>query len=280
MRYSIGYLKFGQNGEHDLSIEEEMPKKAYDDFIHFKDESNKLNAMTNMYKLLERNGNEYLEYSSNIQDILKTATSEEDIGFEANRLLINYLSSLGMFIDYGEKHNKKHFGKEKMKEFTQKTHAFYDQHISYRFIALLRNYALHYAFPLTNIIKSENRKSGIFASKEKLLQFKSWKHAKEDIEKMPNDISLEIHVKISMLFVKSLYDSYVYDVAPQVIKGIEYFDKLLSKQKDKLPVLLSYHTIKDLSEGKFSSIEYTEPKSYLKSVEIIKNHPSITLNIK
>ena len=262
-----------------VEIEEEMSKKEYDDFIHFKDESNKLNAMTNMFKLLERNGNEYLEYSSHIQDILDTDTSEDDIGFEANRLLINYLSALGMFIDYGEKHNKKHFGKEKMEEFTKKTHAFYDQHISYRFTALLRNYALHYAFPLTNIIKSENRKSGIFASKNKLLQFKSWKHAKADIEKMSNDISLEIHIKISMLFVKSLYDSYVYDVAPQVLKGIEYFAKLQSKQKGKLPVLLSYQTINDLSEGNFS-IDYTEPESYHKSLEIIKNHPSITLNFK
>lgn len=279
MGYSIGYLRFGQNGEHDLSIEEEMTKKEYDDFMFFKDESTKLNAMANMFKLLERNGNEYLEYSANIQEILDSDLSENDITFEANRLLINYLSSLGMFIDYGEKHNKKHFGKEKMEEFTKKTHAFYDQHISYRFTALLRNYAMHYAFPLSNIIKSETRKSGVFASKEKLLQFKSWKHAKADIEKMPNDISLEIHMEISMLFVKSLYDSYVYDVAPHVLKGIEHFSNLQSKQKGKLPVLLSYETINELSKGNVS-IEYTEPESYLKSLEIIKNHPSITLNFK
>lgn len=74
-------------------------------------------------------------------------------------------------------------------------------------MALMRNYALHYGFPLSIIKQSISGPNGIFATKEALLQFKAWKHVKEDIEKMPNFISLDIHVEISKMFIKHLYEN-------------------------------------------------------------------------
>jgi hypothetical protein len=141
--------------------------------------ANKINAMENVHNLLNRNGKEFLLYSSKIKEYLEV--DEESIYLEANRLLINYLSSLSMFIDYGERYKNKHFGKERMKKFQEKASDFYDIHVSYRFIALMGNYALHYGFPLSVIHQSVSGPNGVFASRESLLKFKSWKHATEDI---------------------------------------------------------------------------------------------------
>jgi hypothetical protein len=192
MIYAIGYRDFSPEREHKFIIQKHITKEEYDNHTTMLGEANKINALDNVHNLLNRNGKEFLFYSSKIKEYLDA--DKELVYLEANRLLINYLSSLSMFIDYGERYNNKHFGKERMKKFQEKTSDFYDSHVSYRFIALMRNYALHYGFPLSVIHQSVSGPNGIFASRESLLKFKSWKHATEDIKKMSDLISLNPHI--------------------------------------------------------------------------------------
>jgi hypothetical protein len=226
--------------------------------------------------LVNRNGKEYLEYSSGLKSTLKL---DESHYFEINRLLINFLSAVSMFIDYGEKYNSKYFGKEKMKEFRSKTHLFYDEHVSYRFIAILRNYALHYGFPLSVIHSSQNGMNGIFASKKALLRFKDWKHVKEDIDKMSELISFDIHIDIAMLFLKHLYESFVYDIAPSVLKGIEHYNKLVVDLKGKVPVLAKTNNEEEYRAGKVL-ISDLNRNEYIRAFEIIKNNKNIEIIIR
>jgi len=275
MIYAIGYREFIKKGHHQVTIEKHITKEEYENHTTMLGEAQKINSMTDVYKLFERNGNEFLTYTSKIKEHLKSSDSGQ-IHLEANRLLINYLSALSMFIDYGERYNKKHFGKQKLKEFESKTHDFYDNHVSYRFMALMRNYALHYGFPLSEIKKSLLESSGIFASKKVLLDFKGWKHVKEDIEKMPESILIDPHVKISMMFIKHLYDSYIYDMAPTVIKGIEYLNNMIKDNHGKIPLLATFKNKEEFMKGNIS-VSYIDPETYLDALQIIKNHPSINI---
>lgn len=275
MFYGYGYREFIKKGEHKLTIKKHITKKEYDNHTTRLSEINKLNAMTNVYNLLDRNGKEFLTYSTKIKEQLEKY-NEDSIGLEANRLLINYLSSLSMFIDYGEKYNKKYFDKEKLKEFQKNTNEFYDGHVSYRFMVLMRNYALHYGFPLSIIKQSISGLNGIFASKEALLQFKAWKHVKEDIEKMPNLISLDIHVEISMMFIKHLYDNYVYDIAPVVLKGIEHLNNMIKTNEEKIPILVTFKNKEEFKRGNIS-VNFIKTKPYQDALKIIDNHPSINI---
>ena len=235
MIYAIGHREVSQTEGQEFIIDKEIPRAEYDNINKELAEASKLNAMKSVYLLFERNGKEFLTYSNSLKKLLNEPEQNEDpekIFLEANRLLINYLSALSMFIDYGERFNKKHFGKKKLEEFGDKTHDFYDNHISYRFIALMRNYALHYGFPLSKVSTSLlTGQSGIFATKVELLKFSGWKHVRRDIEEMPEVISVDVHVEISMMFIKHLYDSYIYDIAPTVIKGVEYFESLLETER-------------------------------------------------
>ncbi|TWI57059.1 hypothetical protein [Halalkalibacter nanhaiisediminis] len=274
MIYAIGYREVIKEGQHQFIIEKHITKEEYEEIQSMLGEAKKINSMTHVYQLFERNGNEFLAYISKVNEILNS--DNEQIYLEANRLLINYLSSLSMFIDYGERYNQKHFGKQKLKEFESKTHDFYDNHVSYRFMALMRNYALHYGFPLTNIRRSLVNQNGVFASKRTLLGFKSWKHAREDIEIMPELIRIEPHVEISMLFIKHLYDSYLYDLTPVLIKGLEYLNALIKRNGGKVPLLATFKDIEELKKGNIS-VDLIEPNTYIKVLEIIKSHPSINI---
>lgn len=280
MIYAIGYREYTKERIHNFIIKEHITKEEYDTHLKELSEAKKMDALTNVFNLFESNGREFLNYSASITEQIKKQKEidEDQVHLEANRLLINYLSSLSMFIDYGEKYNKKHFGKQKLKEFEATTHQFYDNHVSYRFMAIMRNYALHYGFPLTTVTKHINGPSGIFSSKEQLLQFKSWKHVKADIEKMPTLISLDIHVKISMMFIKHLYESYVYDIAPTILKGLEYLDSMIKENGGKLPLLANFKNAEEFKKGNIS-FNIIEVQPYKKALDIIQSHPSININI-
>ncbi|MFJ5713721.1 hypothetical protein [Neobacillus sp. NPDC093127] len=277
MIYGIGYRDFTAEQGHNFIIQKHITKEEYNNHTTMLGEVNKINAMDNVYNLLYRNGEELLEYFSKISE--KLATDKESIYLDANRLLINFLSSLSMFIDYGERYNKKHFGKARMKEFQETTHDFYDNHVSYRFIALMRNFALHYGFPLSVIKQSVNGPKGIFASRESLLQFKSWKHATEDIQRMPELISLEPHIEISMMFIKHLYQDFIYDIAPVILKGIEYLNTMIKQNGGKIPLLASYKNIEEFNKGNIH-FNIIEPEPYHDALKIIKSHPSINIIVK
>lgn len=273
MIYFIGY----RESSHQIVVQEHLTKEEYE--LHQKElsEAKNLEAMKNVYNLFKRNGQEFLTYSSEIEKHLSNDTDE--VYTEANRLLINYLSSLQMFIDYGEKHNKKHFGKTKLKEFQEKTHKFYDDHVSYRFMAIMRNYAVHYGFPLTRIIESLERKSGIFASKETLLKFKAWKHVEEDIKKMPELISLDIHVEISMLFIQNLYESYLYDIAPVIFKGVDYLSEMIKTNGGNMPILGTAQNMEEYKKSNFT-LQLLSPNFYKETLDILSTHPSIKITVK
>ncbi|MBG9811241.1 hypothetical protein ABD68_06390 [Bacillus endophyticus] len=274
MIYGIGH----RDG-NTLSIDKHITKEEYDKHLKELSKINTLTAMKNVFSLFKRNGEEFINYSSKMKRLLGETSykDEDDVLLEANRLLINYLSSLSMFIDYGERYNKKHFGKQKMKEFESTTHDFYDNHVSYRFMALMRNYALHYGFPLTEVIRSLENVSGIFASRDNLLQFKAWKHVKEDLEKMSPLIQIDIHVEVSMMFIKHLYENYVYDISSDIFSAIEYMAKIMHDNGGKQPIFAIFKDREEFKKGNIK-LKLIEPETYQEALKILRDHPSININ--
>ncbi|CQR56540.1 hypothetical protein [Paenibacillus riograndensis] len=274
MIYALGYRKFSLEHGHEFIIQKHITKDEYDSHNIALGEASKISAMDNVHNLLNRNGNEFLLYSSGAKDY--QGADEKVAYLEANRLLINYLAAVSMFIDYGEKYNSKYFGKERMKKFQEKTSVFYDNHISYRFIVLMRNYVLHFGFPLSVIHQSESGTNGFFASRETLLKFKAWKHATEDIKKMSELISLDIHIEISMMFIKQLYQDYIYEIAPTVLKGIEYLNNMIKNTGGKMPILVTFKSVEEFKKGNLSA-NIIDAQSFYEALEIIKSHPSIDI---
>lgn len=133
----------------EIQLDSEIIKVAYTQFVIFKN--------------LQMNGNEYSEFLEKISDLhigtvdIKKAHSQELL-FQANRVILNLLSSFKFFLDNGEAHLKRKYGKdsEESKEFRELTSNEFDNVFAYRFLIKLRNYSLHLGFPLQGLeLKAE-----------------------------------------------------------------------------------------------------------------------------
>lgn len=115
---------------------------------------------------------------------------------EANRLAVNVLSSLRLFLDQTETRLSRSYGKESMQYRALKsaTAYEYDNNFAYRFAYHLRNYTLHCGMPINHItVSSEaidsqrteavvNRYQIGFSPQTLLKEFEDWKRAKPDLE--------------------------------------------------------------------------------------------------
>ena len=77
----------------------------------------------------------------------------DEIVFNLNRCLLNFLMSIRVFLDHSEHNIKKNYGKdsERYKTFQRITSRCYDRYFSYRFLYKLRNYVQHCGMPVGNI---------------------------------------------------------------------------------------------------------------------------------
>jgi len=114
--------------------------------------------MSYPFRLVEANYTEYKtvlnEYSKIYCENANMAESYlEEMVFNLNRLMINFLSAVRTFLDHTETNLKRTYGKESenLKTFKKNCSSCYDNYFSYRFLYKLRNYSQHVGMPITGI---------------------------------------------------------------------------------------------------------------------------------
>lgn len=121
---------------------------------------------------------------------------DEDVGdvyLNANRLFLNYLSSVRTFQDHAETFFHRKFGKDsnEFQEFKETTAFHFDNIFAYRFFVKLRNFSQHVGLPIHDISFKTERKGdrelhGFLAvefNREKLLnEYSGWGKVKEDLQ--------------------------------------------------------------------------------------------------
>jgi len=228
MQYGAGYsIDSGKGME--VHITRHIDKDEYEkitksiEYIAFH------RRLKEIYLLVKFNAEQYLEFMRSLttKAIRIPDRSDNNLVREGNRLLVNYLSSTSMFIDYGKRNLGDAVGTTAKDEFVKMTHNFYDNFVSYRFMALMRHYATHYGFPLHSYRESLINSSGIFATKSILLKFNGWKHARPDIEKMEESIALEPHIEFMNSCIKRLYDYCIYQIHPGIIDTLRAYPLLI-----------------------------------------------------
>lgn len=138
-----------------------IPEYEYEIYLSHSKKLDEFSFYLKKKKEIVMNYEDIINVNSIWENLLRTMNPQErselndTLFIDINRRLTNYLSSLITFInDYIENRViKKGFG-EKSKEylkFKEKTGCWYDNSFSYKFLYNLRNYAIHYRFPLQNI---------------------------------------------------------------------------------------------------------------------------------
>lgn len=277
MQFGFGYSEY-INGEYQITIIEHFPKSEYDKHIKNIEFIRYYVRLKQIFTLAESNSDSFLQY----MDLVKRGnalSNDESAVLEGNRLLINYLTSAGMFIDYGEKELGKALGKKYRIDFQKETSRLYDSIISYRFMDLMRNYAVHYGFPLHIYVRSLKASSGLFSAKSTLLRFKKWKHVRSDIDKMPDNIRLEPHVEAMQICIKHLFEKCIYDFSAKLVEVIEYTDSLVKKAEKNPPVFIKFETEEKYRAGEFTAMP-VDIGIIREALTDLLNHPSITITDK
>ncbi|MEL3958228.1 hypothetical protein NSQ96_13145 [Caldifermentibacillus hisashii] len=277
LQFGFGYKEY-INGKHQITIIKHLPKAEYDKHVKNMEILRYYGRLKQVYTLAESNSDSFLKFIDSVNKG-NSKSNEESVVLEGNRLLINYLTSAGMFIDYGEKELGKALGKNYRINFQKETNRLYDSIISYRFMDLMRNYAVHYGFPLHIYVRSLKTPSGLFSVKSELLQFKKWKHVKSDIEKMPDNIRLEPHVKAMQMCIKHLFEQCIYNFSARLVEVIEYTNSLVKKAEKQPPVFIKFENEERFRAGEFTAMP-VDIGIIQEVLTDLRNHPNIIITDK
>ncbi len=232
----------------------------------------------NLYKITISNGDELKALLKSIysNDESIRDLKSETLYLESNRLIANYCSFIGMFIDQTEKVLSKK-DKEKLKEFRKTTNRLYDEKFEYRFFVLLRNFIMHYSLPFTQYQKDFNGKR-LYFNKSHLLGFSKWKHVKNDLEKMDEKIDILPFIQPMNIHLAVLLYTIVYNISKDILQAYQEASDFVIKHKVKAPAIVRYENIEEFKKGNlnYNPINF---KDMQEAFDDVKNHPNINLKI-
>lgn len=257
----------------------EISQEEVDQFFENNKDIKSWSQEKRIYNMVIRNGlllENYLQKMSgnsskdNLSDLKKILE-------QANKYLFDYCSSISTYIDMVEKILTKK-GAEKLEAFRKDCSSQYDQELAYRFFCRLRQYIVHYDFPLVKITSSFEGNRTITCSKEALLRFSKWNTVKQDIEQMNEEIDIlpmikQANVSITVLHLQFLY--YYAEYIENMVKASMEFNK---RYGIKVPVILMANSREAIGEGKFTMKPIFEILAELQeAMKDCLHNPNITI---
>lgn len=239
-----------------------------------------------LFRLVDAN---YMEYKTVLNGYFKIYCENynmagsflEEVAFNLNRLVLNFLSAFRTFIDHVETDLNRTYGKESenFKIFKESRSFCYDNCFSYRFLYKLRNYSQHVGMPITGL-NTDSRLAHtnplevdhllrVTTLKSDLLKFDDW--GKYRIyDKCGNCNEVEIKDEISRLPDQIDINPYI----DELMHCIEIINDTLIKKKEFIELL--QHTAFLYKLVKEASISYGNP-CIIVQVQDISNTEKLVL---
>jgi hypothetical protein len=235
------------------------------EYEKFKIGSSKLSEFTKKQELFRLVDTNYREYKTVLNEYFNIHCEKSDIVgsylegmiFNLNRLAINFLSSIFPFLDHSRERlsNEK---PEKLENFDNLTHWYYDNYFSYRFLYKLRNYSQHVGMPITGMgTLSEmvnpnpleaNHVLKTVTLKKDLLKFKKWGTVKDEISTLPEKIDIDPYIDEMMYCIKKINASlYEKEETIELLNHTAFLDNLVKEAKSKggTPVVIIHAEVTD-----------------------------------
>lgn len=266
------------NGHFEVEVKDEISEKELNDFMKIFDISGKYHNITQIKEMVVLNGFDFKKYMAyeNIYKMSEDKVDHEQMILDANRLVLNYATSIKTYIDMETRILNKEKGKEEQKDFHETCAHFYDTSKEYRFWVNLRNYAVHCELPYCGYRESEAGERAIFCTKEHLLEFDNWKHSKKDILEMEDEIDLPAMVDEMGGIIYALYIDFFRYFGDEIIDAMERFSKFCEKYDVKHPIIMKLPK-KGSFEG--ASLMPLPIEHLFDSFDVLKNHPKVNITI-
>ncbi len=201
--FSLGWSRGSPNafmGRHvDLSDDEYARYKASSDRLALWD------ADCRLFELLARNHEEYRRTRmTRLRDFAEHPSKYQrrpvlnDLVLEMNRLVVNYVFSLCLYIEHmGQMLKERSPGL--LEPYEAKCSALYDENFAYRFLVRLRNYVAHHRLPIgtfqlsagINAQGNTSLEMRVLFDRDTLLEGKPWGQMRADLESMPAHFSVD-----------------------------------------------------------------------------------------
>lgn len=235
-------------------------------------------SITQIKNVVIENGQDFQHYMNptNLQTLRNNNTTPERLILLANKQVLNYASSIKTYIDMELRLLTKYKTKTEITLFNDLCHKFYDNHMEYRFWMNFRNYIVHCDFPYAVFHEEINMPCKVICTKDHLLQFNNWKHSKNDILKMGNEIDLPKMVNNMSSLILALYIDFFSYFGTQIMDGIKIYGEFCRKHNVNSPYIIKLDNPKDLSGANMQPLPVPDLDAAFK---VLQSNPHVTINI-
>lgn len=263
-----------------ISIRDEIKKAELEEldqtlsFIKF------YNSMTMIRDIVVENGMDFKFYvsPSNLAKLKSNNITPEKMTLNANKLVLNYASSIKTYIDMETRILSKHKTIKEQNSFIDICHTFYDNHVEYRFWANFRNYVVHCEFPYSKYSESLDSGVRIICSKDHLLKFENWKHSKNDIMQMNDEIDLPSLVDNMSGLVMALYIDFFTYFVNEIVNAVQAYDEFCRRYNVNSPIIVKTKDQHLLENGTF--LQPLPIKELREAFNVLKSNPHVKVNVK
>ncbi|QHT46361.1 hypothetical protein M662_07585 [Bacillus sp. SB49] len=230
-----------------------------------------------MRDIVRTNGQELEDFILDIKNNRESYKQKDhQLLIEANRLLLNFLSSFTTFIDHCKRQYSIHLDVLK-EEFEQRDRKYFDQYFEYRFFKQMRNIISHIAFPLS---KTRLDKEGfhIIMVKKELLKF-DWKRVvSRDIETFEEEIDVLPMIQNLCEQVKWLSFDIMYDYKEKIIEAFEAYQKVATEVQGEFGFSEagSFEELRRLEKPRIQPFSISQIH---KAIQDLNEHPRIKIRI-
>lgn len=267
-----------EDGVPTIEIIKDIDKEEVDTLFKYQRPITDYKHIKYLYQITISNGRELSSFLNAVytnKGIIQDMNAE-NILLEGNRLIANYCSFIGMFIDQIEKVLTRK-DKQKITDFRKICSQLYDEKFEYRFIVLLRNFITHYSLPFVHYREDLSGKKIEF-SKNHLLEFSKWKHVKNELIEMEDYIDFREYINPMNVNLTVLFYTFILHLSSDIINAYQKMSDFILKHRIKNPAIARYNSVEEFKQGRMS---YTpiEVKDLISAFNDVKSHPNINVKI-
>jgi hypothetical protein len=192
---------------------------------------------------IKNNAKDFKDYFLTVKGKINTYKNDdfEDLNFlfiDFNRLFINYCTSVRSLTEIVEKKIKQTYSKESVEFEKLETirHCFYDSYFSYKFLYNVRNFALHFQYPIhfVNIVfddyvgkKARKRDLLVMFVKQQLLRDPDFsKKMRKDLIRYGDYFPVQPIIEDSLKWIKDYFLQFINIEKNTYLKTIEIIESM------------------------------------------------------
>lgn len=261
-----------------ISVKDQITQKELDKLNRAFLISPLYQSITQIKDIVIQNGIDFQIYmdTNHLQQLRNNNMSSDELIMNANKLSLNYATSIKTYIDMETRILKKNKSNKDYKDFHDLCSKFHDSHSEYRFWANFRNYVVHCEFPYCKYVETLGSNCRVVCTKEHLLNFDNWKHSKKDIMNMSEEINLPAMVNVMSGLINALYINFFVFFKELITDGISIYGDFCRVHSVESPTIIRVKNPMDLAGCNMQPLPV---KELIEAFNVLKSNPNIHVNI-